>query len=256
MLIHNINPVIVTVFGLEIRYYGLVYALGFLFVLWLTIKLSKREKIKNLDKNTIYDLFFWMMLTGVIVSRLFHVFLYEPGYYLANPAEIIAFWHGGMSIHGGLAGGIAAALIFCRKKKIKFYEIADIVILPFPIVLAFGSLANFFNAELVGPVTNVPWCVQFPGYEGCRHPTVLYQLVENFFLAGVLAYFYNHKKKLRYAPGTIFWLFLGVYSILRFIVQFWRPEPAVLLGLDVPQLLSIVLIAVSAVMLWRLNKRK
>ncbi|MFO7710385.1 MAG: prolipoprotein diacylglyceryl transferase [Candidatus Woesearchaeota archaeon] len=249
MFIHSIDPVIIELFGLEIRYYGLVYALGFLFMLYISQKLITKDPIRNLDKQKLNDLYFWCMLSAIIGARIFHILFYNPLFYFQNPLEIIALWHGGMSFHGGIVGAILAGYFFCRKHRISFLEAADIIILPFPIVLFFGRIANFINAELVGPPTDLPWCVVFPGHEGCRHPTVLYEAIKNLFLFGLLFGVHLKKKK----PGTILWTFLLAYSILRFFVQFLRPETKYFLGLDSAQLLSLIFIPLAAYMLYRIR---
>ncbi len=256
MYVHNIDPVLVNFLGFEIRYYGLVYALGFLFVLWIVPKLASIEKIRSLNDESIQGLLFWIMVSGVIFGRLFHVFAFEPSFYLNNPSEIPAIWHGGMSIHGGIFGAVFAALIFCKKRKINFYKAADLIVLPLPIVLAFGRIANFINGELVGTVTNLPWCVKFPYYEGCRHPVVLYESLKNLVIAGFLAFLFDKRRILKYNHGTLFWSFLGSYSLLRFFVQFLRTEDKILFNLDIAQYFSIFLFIVSVIMILRINSKK
>ena len=253
MFVHSIDPVIFQVFGLEVRYYGLVYALGFLFVLYMTLWLIRRDDL-DVKKDDVYDLFFWIMLGALIGGRLFHVIFYNPAYFISHPLEIPALWLGGISIHGGVVGAVTAGLIFVRRKGYSFYTFADLIMVTFPLVLVFGRIANFINAELVGPVTGLPWCVVFPGYEGCRHPTVLYEAVKNLAIFSWQTFLFTRRNVWNYAAGTIFWSFVGLYSFLRFFAQFLRPEEKIFFGMDVAQLFSIVLFPLALYMLYRLNR--
>ena len=96
-----------------------------------------------------------------------------------NPFEIIALWHGGLSFHGGFIGAAIACFLFCRKKKINFYTIADIAVIPLALGLAFGRIGNFTNGELYGRITNIPWAVKFPNVDGYRHPSQIYESMKN-----------------------------------------------------------------------------
>src|SRR3989344_1339461 len=177
MYLHYLNPVLVSLGFLQIRYYSLVYIAGFLLVLWLLLR--KREQL-SLSKDDCYDLLVYLILGTILGARLFEVVFWEPVYYFHNPLEIVALWHGGMSYHGGLVGVMVAAWLFCKKKKIEFWKLADIIIVPTALMLAFVRIANFINGELVGRVADVGWCVVFPGYSGCRHPQQLYAAAYRF----------------------------------------------------------------------------
>src|SRR3989344_8304420 len=124
MFIHNINPVLVSIFSLEIRYYGLIYVLGFLLTLFILMK--SRNKLK-LTKDDIYDYLFYLIIFTVIGARIFEILFYEPLFYFNNPLEMLMIWHGGLSFHGGLFGVIILTYIFAKKKKLHFYDISDIL---------------------------------------------------------------------------------------------------------------------------------
>ncbi|MFH1209664.1 MAG: prolipoprotein diacylglyceryl transferase [archaeon] len=247
MFIHNINPVLFSIFGLEIRYYGIIYVLGFLFLLWYLM--INREKI-GLSKDNIYDFVFYFILGSIIGARLFEVLFYEPYYYFTNLKEIIAFWHGGMSFHGGFLGGIIVTLVYSKKKKISFYKIADIIILPLAFFLFLGRIMNFINGELVGKITNVKWCVKFSNYEGCRHPTQLYEAFKNLVIFFTLLYFKNSSKNKNLKEGTLFWTFIFIYGLLRFIIEFFKEPITLYFGIPLGQILSIILAIVGAYFLW------
>jgi phosphatidylglycerol---prolipoprotein diacylglyceryl transferase len=248
MLTHNIDPVLTTILSLEIRYYGIVYALGFvLTLLWL---LYFREKL-NLTKDEIYDLVFYSMLGVIIGGRLFHVIFWEPSYYLSQPWKILFLWEGGMAYHGGLVGVIVAGWIYCKKKSLSFLKLADFVSIPAVFGLALGRLANFTNAELYGPITNVAWCFDF-GDGLCRHPYQLYAAAKRFAIAGVLAgIFFTKKTK----EGFLFWMMIFLMGIGRLFLDFYRDDPFLILGLSMGQWMSLAMALVSGYILWKKYKK-
>jgi phosphatidylglycerol:prolipoprotein diacylglycerol transferase len=232
---------------LEIRYYGLFYVIGFLFSIWWMRKFSK------LKKEQVYDLFFYLILGLIIGARLFEVIIWEPFYYLANPLEIIAIWHGGMSFHGGLVGTFIAGYLYCRKKKIKFWHVADIIVLPASLAMALVRIGNFINGELYGIISNLPWCVKFPSAQGCRHPSQLYESFYNIINFTILWFLSKRKHK----DGFIFWSFVFFYGILRFITEFARFSESRLFGIfSTGQILCSIMIISGAVMMWKLKKKK
>ena len=214
MFVHNINPELISIGSFSIRYYGLVYVIGFLITLFIFLKIAEKKKIKNLDKNRAADLILYMTLGGVIGARLFHILLFFRNY-LANPLDILKFWQGGMAFIGGLIGAVLVIRYYCKNNNINFYEVADILVIPFALFLGFGRIANFINSEFIGKITNVPWCVQFKNYLGCRHPSQIYEALKNFFIFGVL--FFMNKRK--HKKGKIFWSFITLYGLLRFITK-------------------------------------
>ena len=125
MFYHNINPVLLKIGFFEIRYYGLIFALNFVIAYFLLKKLAKIREI-NLNKDDIADFLLYEIIGVVLGARIVYVAVYNFLFYAANPLEIFAVWHGGLSFHGGLLGGILAGWIFCRKKNIHFLDLADI----------------------------------------------------------------------------------------------------------------------------------
>jgi len=124
---------------------------------------------------------------------------------------------------------------------------ADIAVIPAALALFLGRIANFINGELVGKITDVGWCVVFPNYEGCRHPTQLYEALKNLAIFGALL-FINGKKT---EPGTNFWTFVLIYGFIRFFIEFYKDFPTVIFGLDMGQLLCIPMIIIAGAVLLR-----
>jgi len=252
MFVHNIDHVLFRIFNLEVRYYGLVYALGFIFVLWYFLRLSEKNKIK-LTKDQVYDFIIWIIVGLFVGGRLGIILFYNLKYYIANPFEMIAFWHGGMSFHGSLIGMLVVGCYFHKKKKIDFYEIADLLVVPLALILMFGRIANFINAELIGRITNVPWAVKFPYATGFRHPTQLYEAAKNLFIFAVLMFLKNKKHK----KGLLFWVFITLYGFLRTIIHFYREPTTLFFGISIGQLFSFIMFVVGGyVLIKKYWKRK
>ncbi len=197
MFYNHINPTLLRLGPFEIRYYGVIFVLGFVIEYFLINYLAKERKLK-LTKNDVADFLFYMVIGVIIGARLAIVLVADPKYYFSNPFEIIAIWHGGLSFHGGLIGAVIAGLIFAKKKKIDFYDLADIVVIPLALSLVFGRIANFLNSELYGRITNVPWAVNFNnevvnGKFIFRHPSQLYESFKNLLIFFVLWFLRNKK---------------------------------------------------------------
>jgi phosphatidylglycerol:prolipoprotein diacylglycerol transferase len=234
---------------LEVRYYGVLFALGFVAGYFILRRLAPERSLKP---EIVDDYLVWLIPSVVVGARLFEVLVYEPGYYLTNPAKIIAVWEGGLASHGGAIGGILATLWFCRRRKIPFYDLADLAVIPAALGAAFVRLGNFFNSELVGRTSDVPWAMEFPGHGGRRHPSQLYEAAKNIILFAALW----HVRKIKELPrGFLFWSFVGGYSVLRFIVEFWKDWP-LHYGLTQGQWLSMPLIILAGAMLVSLHRRE
>jgi phosphatidylglycerol---prolipoprotein diacylglyceryl transferase len=264
MFIHNINPILVSVGPISIRYYGLIYALGFVLAYVLLKYFVKHGRIKNMKSADVDDFMVWLVFGVVVGARVFDYLFFSWPAIITDPLGIVRIWEGGLSFHGGLIGAVLVTLLFCKKKSITFYDIADMLVIPAALGLFFGRLANFINGELWGTITNVPWCVKFPGVDGCRHPSQLYEALKNLFIFFTLIFLYNKREyekhgkggfdKMLRTPGFLFWTFWLLYGLLRFIVNFWRDD-ARWLGLSLGQYLSFAMFIVAAFMLYRIGKK-
>lgn len=247
---HTLNPVIVDLGPLEIRWYGLMWALGFLVLYWY-IRKAAREGLIKLTNDEIDSLLVWLTIGTLLGARLFEVFIWEWQYYSANPAEIIMIWHGGLSFHGGLVGAIIAGYWFCRRKKIPFLNLCDVCFVPVTLGLMFGRIGNFINGELWGRITSLPWAFKFPGAEGYRHPSQLYEAAYSLLLFGIL---WTVRKK-KWTNGSVFALFLMLYAVFRFIAEYFR-EPTTYIGpFTLGQALNIPMF-VFGIVLWFWVRRK
>jgi len=242
MWLHNLNPTLVHLGPLEIRWYGLVYVFGFFLSIWWMHYLSRKGRL-NLTSNEIWDFMFYLMLGVIIGSRVFEIF-WEPQIYLYHPLELLKIWKGGMSFHGGLVGVFMAGWLYCRKKKLELWRMADILAVPAMFALALGRIANFINGELVGRIWNGKWCVVFPDYgTECRHPSILYAAAYRFLIFGELLWL-SWKKWFK--PGFVFWNFVLLEGVGRFIVDFYR-EDVLYWGLSLGQWFSLVMIIIAVI---------
>lgn len=241
----DISPEIIRIGPVAVRWYGLMYLLGF-GASYLLVKYQIGKKMLSLPEDFAESLYSYLILGLLIGARLGYVIFYNPAYYLYKPLEIFALWHGGMSFHGGLIGSILAGFIFCKKTSALFWQTADIVIVTAPIGLGLGRLGNFINAELYGRVTDVPWAMIFPsGGNAPRHPSQLYEL----FLEGIVlfAVLWKAKDIKNIKQGSVTALFIILYGVFRFLVEFFR-EPDIQVGyifgmLTMGQILSGAMIA-------------
>ena len=240
MFIHNLDPVLLHLGPLEIRYYGLVYILGFFLAAWWMKYLVKKHML-DLEDEEIWDLSFYLLVGVIIGSRLGMIF-WQPSFYLNDPIEILKIWNGGMSFHGGFLGIIAALYWYSKKKNIKFLKLADILSIPAIFALALGRIANFINGELWGRTTDVNWCVVFPQKdELCRHPSQLYAAGKRFVVFGWLLFL---SLKNKFKDGFIFWNFILFEGLGRIIVDFYRQD-ILYYGFSRGQWMSLVMVIVA-----------
>ena len=240
MFINNFDPVAFQVFSTEIRWYSLSYISGLL-IGWIY---CKNVLIRDNNIKKLFDDYITYIVIGIIFGgRLGYVIIYNPKYFLNNLYEIPMIWNGGMSFHGGLIGIILATIIFCKKYKQDFFYFSDLVSLCAPIGIFFGRIANFINSELYGRETEIFWSVKFIQIDNLnRHPSQLYEaLLEGVILFFILKLSYNRHPN---NTGLISSLFLILYSIFRFLIEFTREPDSqiglILFNLSMGQIISII----------------
>lgn len=244
----NIDPVIFSLGPLQVRWYGLMYVLGFLASYFLVRQQLRRFQLTELEAQ-FENLNFVLIISLVLGGRLGYVFFYNFPYYLQHPAEILATWQGGMSFHGALIGILLGGYFFCRAKKLSFLQSADVYVVTIPIGLGLGRIGNFLNGELYGRVTEVPWAMIFPGGGPLpRHPSQLY---ECFFEGVVLFAVLWTLKERRLPAGSMLAVFLVLYGLFRIAMEFFRQPDSqlgfLLFGITMGQLLSLLMIAAGTV---------
>lgn len=252
------SPILISLGPIHIYWYGLFIVLGVLAALTIAIYLAKFYGIKT---DTIIDLALWLVVGGVIGARIYAVFLAWP-YFLAHPMDIIKIWQGGLAIHGAIMGGLIALWLFTKKYQHDFWQLAGIIVTVLPLAQAIGRWGNYFNQELFGGPTNLPWGLpidiahrpwQYLNY-GYFHPTFLYESIGNLliFIILILLQIWLIKKQnsstpryelrvMSYALCVMSYAIL--YSLLRFFTEFIRIDATpIVLGLRFPQLISLLII--------------
>ena len=237
---HNLNPIALEFMNIKVYWYSLAYIFGFIFCIYYS-KYLINKKLLNLKIDIIDDFITWSILAILIGGRLGYVIFYNFELYFHNPFEIVKIWKGGMSFHGGLIGILILMLIYSKLKKIKFTELANLVVYSAPIGIFLGRIANFINGELIGRPTNGSWGVLYDTETFPRHPSQIYEAIfEGLIIFFILFFFLRTGLKEKFQGFAIFLIF---YSLFRFNLEFLR-EPDQHLGfvfknLSMGQMLSI-----------------
>jgi len=280
----DISPEIYSfeIFGLTLalRWYALAYIAGLLIGWRLILRLIATARLwpkgAPMQAEQVERLLTWVILGVIIGGRTGFVLFYQPGYYLANPGQILRVWEGGMSFHGGFLGVVVATLIFCRREAIPMLSAADLMAVATPPGLLLGRIANFINAELWGRPTALPWGVAFPSEaaQSCpgvvgicaRHPSQLYEAGLEGLVLGSLLLIIVWRRGWLARPGAVTGLFFAGYGAARFAVEFVRQPDAQFVtpgnplglawqvggyGLTMGQALSLPMIAVGLYLIWR-----
>ena len=272
--VHNINPVMFSIWRLDVRWYAFMFMLSFLIGYLFIIKNMKKMNV-DISRDKYESFVFTLMISILIGGRLGYTFFYDFSYTILNPLSIFAVWRGGMSFHGGAIGCIVAGLLFSRKNKYNFYSLADPAMPIVAIGIGLVRIGNFINAELFGTETTVPWAVIFRGHPNHpffpvdpymlpRHPSQLYQaFVEGFILAVILQIMLFKVK----TKGIVFWSFIGLYGIGRFFIEYFRTPDLHLsiytdgllfstLPISMGQLFSIIMVTLASIGFYFVLRKK
>ncbi|MFQ5737265.1 MAG: prolipoprotein diacylglyceryl transferase [Thermodesulfobacteriota bacterium] len=247
------HPILFRYGPITIRYYGLMYVIAIVVGSFL-IKSEVRRKRISLSDDEVMNFIVWAVVAGVIGARLYYIAFNLP-YYISNPAEIPAVWHGGLAIHGGLTGGALASYIYLKRKGVSFWRMADAVAPAAILGQTFGRFGNFMNGDAHGSPTDLPWGMvfppqsiagsQFPGIP--LHPTMLYELVLNFMIFCFLWFFLRKKG---HRNGYIFAMYIMLYSAGRFFVEHFRADSLMFGPIRVAQAVSIAIVVAAAVVIF------
>lgn len=238
------NPNLIEIGPIVIRWYGLMYLAAFLVGGWLLGKEIARKGLRISDDDK-WSFLTLVLFSGILGGRLYYV-AFNWGYYGANPAEIPAIWHGGLAIHGGLIGGTLAGWWWVRRHGVPFWQLADAGAPSVILGQAFGRFGNFMNGEVHGHPTDLPWGIVFPPTSPAGrefgpvplHPAMLYELVLNVIAFAILWKLRTRRTR----DGFIFCLYILFYGVIRAFVSSFRAEDLMIGAIRAPYLVSAVMI--------------
>ncbi|MFH0779936.1 MAG: prolipoprotein diacylglyceryl transferase [Parcubacteria group bacterium] len=256
------QPVIFQIGIFPIHWYGFLMVIGGLLGLFVVLKLARRYGV---DKNSIYDLLVYFVVGGVVGARVYYV-VYAWQLYQNNWLDVFKIWQGGLAVHGVMIGGMAGVLIYYFFKKINFWLFADLAATGLAAAQIVGRVGNYFNQEIFGKPTNLPWGILIDAaarpteFSGANyfHPTFLYESLGNVIILCVLIglHFLKIRNK-TLKDGNIFFLYIILYSILRFFLEFLRTDYSPLVfGVRWAQLFSALLIIAAAALLIARNRKR
>lgn len=257
-IIWNIDPIWFSIGSFEIRYYSLFWLAAFVVGFFIVRRFYIKEK---LDTNSLETLAIYVFAGALIGARLFHCIFYDAEYFFSHPFEIFLPFkyitdgditlssYTGFASHGGIIGITIAFIIYCRIYKVDAWDIADKLVVAGALGGAFIRLGNFFNSEMIGTPSNLPWAIIFSHFDNTpRHPSQLYEAIFYLFTFLVVYYLYTKRKEM-HSPGFIAGVAILIGFIARFAIEFTKIpqsdfENTMLLNMG--QLLSIPFILIAA----------
>ncbi|NMW84299.1 prolipoprotein diacylglyceryl transferase [Peptoniphilus sp. AGMB00490] len=233
----KINPVAFTIFGLEVKWYGILIAIGVFLAIFITEKMAEKKDYKfGLYKDISTDVSIFAVLIGVLGARLYYV-IFEWEYYSKHLDEIFAIRNGGLAIYGGIIAGGLAIYFFCKHKKVKTLTLLDCVAPGLALAQSIGRWGNYINGEAHGGVTDVPWAILVDGQ--WVHPTFFYESIVNFSIFLFLYFYLSKRQKFE---GELISFYMIVYGIARFFIEGMRTDSLYIGIFRVSQLVSIAII--------------
>lgn len=252
----TIDPVLIAIGPFAIRWYAISYIAGIVLAWRLVLQLIQHGNTA-LSRKDADDFVVWATVGIILGGRLGYVLFYRPEFYLSHPVEILFIWQGGMSFHGGFLGVVIAAILFCRKNKIDYLRLGDLLGVAAPIGLFFGRLANFVNGELYGRAADVSWAMVFPAdpLQVPRHPSQLYEAALEGLVLFLVMHLLFSLTRLKDTPGALMGCFVMGYGLARITAEFFR-EPDAHLGfligpVTMGQILSVPMVLIGlAIFIW------
>ncbi|WP_425446977.1 prolipoprotein diacylglyceryl transferase [Dethiothermospora halolimnae] len=240
------DPVAFEIFGLSVRWYGIIIATGLALATIVALRETRRI---GFDEEYLIDLLIFAVPAAIIGARIYYV-IFSWEQYQGDILKMINIRGGGLAIHGAIIASVITAIIFSKKKKISFWKLADIAAPSIILGQAIGRWGNFINKEAYGGPTDLPWAIVVNGQK--VHPTFLYESLWNFLVFGFLIWYRKNKVKVE---GEVFLLYIAFYSVARFFIEGLRTDSLMLGSIRVAQLISIVLIASSMILFYMRRKK-
>lgn len=247
----------------KIYFYGIIITTGVILAALLASFEARRRKMEG---DLVWDALVWLMVGGIIGARLWHVFTppqsmveqgITTGFYLTHPLDLLNIRNGGLGIPGAVIGGMVALYWFCKRNRLEFAVWTDITAPALALGQAIGRWGNFFNQELYGAPTNLPWAIyidpsrRLPEYQAASyyHPLFLYESLWNFANMGLLLWLgRRYPEQLR--KGDLFLIYLIIYPAGRFTLEFLRLDASNIAGLNANQTVMLVVLIISSILLY------
>lgn len=255
MITVNIDPVLIHIGPLTIRWYGLMYVVGITVGL---LVVQPYAKAKGITTEILEKIVPWCVLAGLVGARLYFVVQQPLAPYLSQPWRIMAFWEGGMAFYGAIFGAVLVLLIASRRLKISLLNLLDVAGLFGIVGQFFGRIGNIINGDIIGYPTTLPWGFLYanpnsfaPRHDIAYQPAAVYEAIINVALFGILWRLRN-----KFKPGVLFFVYLIGYSITQFIIFFWRDNEIVFAGLKQAQLTAIGVIIAAVITFFAVKARQ
>lgn len=228
---------IISIGPIHIYFFGIMIAVGMVAGVFFAIKQAKK---RGVSEDSILDVIFLVIISGIVGARLFYILFYNPSFYLNNPSEIIKINEGGLSIHGGIFTAILAGYLYCRKRKISFFKMADIIAMALPLAQGIGRIGcDVFGRPMIN---KLPWGINYGGQ--LLHPAQVYEFVLDYILF-IFLWRRSYKQKIE---GELFIIYLTSFAIIRGVVEFFRINPVVWGPFSISHLLSLGLIVIGLIL--------
>lgn len=250
----GLDPVLVRLGPVAVHWYGLMYVVGI--ALGLRVAIPYAERL-GISRDTAYEIFWPVLIGSLIGGRLYYVVQSDVGWYLRHPQNILATWEGGMAFYGAVFLGTATLWLVCVRKHVPPLTALDAAALFVPLAQAFGRVGNIINGDILGYSSRLPWATQYtnphntfvPSHSTAYQPAAVYELL---FSLALFALIWSLRFRVR-VPGTLFFLWLVLYSAGQFVLFFGRANDVVWLGLKQAQVTAIVVmaLAIPAYVMWR-----
>lgn len=252
-LIWNMDPVLIDLGFWKIRWYGALFAAGFVGS-FMTLQWMYQREGKNVEE--LDTLLWYMVIATVVGARLGHTLIYDPGYYLTHPLKILAVWEGGLASHGATLGIILALYLYHRRSGDGYLWLLDRVSIPTALAGCLIRIGNFFNSEILGTPTELPWGVVFARIDPtiALHPVQLYEALSYLLIYLVSLQLY---KRFADKPGFVFGFFISVLFAVRFGLEFFKIEQAAYdsaFGITTGQWLSLPFVATGCILMMRAKR--
>jgi prolipoprotein diacylglyceryl transferase len=255
-VIWNAEPTLVSFAGLDIRWYGALFAIAYLLGYQLMHWIYQRE---GRDTQSLERLSLYLIIGTIVGARLVHCLFYDPAYYLTHPLKILAIWEGGLASHGGGLGVMLGLYIYKRQIGESYLWLLDRIAIPTALAGAFIRLGNLFNSEIYGEQTSLPWAIVFARIDSLpRHPAQLYEAIAYAAIFVLLLILYLRGNRAT-RPGFLFGMFLVTVFSARFAIEFIKEQQAAYAidsWLNTGQMLSLPFILAGSLLLVRQFRRE